>query len=140
MFVKRFLFVSVLVSRSIIGLGQSYNVESLDSLQTISFSGSIDTYYHKSFDTQESAPRTSFSNLPGFSLGMINLGLEYSSSKTGFVADVVLGPRGSDALFNAPAYKNVAGAASSQLINQMFVYYSLGKNIRLNLGQFNTFV
>lgn len=113
---------------------------SVDSAQQLSLSGSIDTYYHKAFHTQESAPRTSFSNLPGFSLGMINLVLEYSGSKTGVVTDLVFGPRGTDAIFNAPASTNAQGAGSSHLINQMYVYYTINTHLRLNAGQFNTFV
>lgn len=120
--------------------GQTTGEVSVDSTQRISFTGSIDTYYHKSINTKQDAPRTSFANLPGFSLGMINFALEYSGDRTGFVTDVVLGPRGSDAIFNAPRYKNAAGEGSSQMINQMYVYYSVNERVRLNAGQFNTFV
>jgi hypothetical protein len=105
----------------------------------VSFSGAIDTYYHKSFATVEHAPRTSFSNLPGFSLGMINLILEYKSKKSGITADLAFGPRGSDAVFNAPQYRNSAGAASSHIINQLYAFYNLSEHVRLNIGQFNTF-
>lgn len=118
---------------------QVHATAAADSSRVLSFSGTIDTYYHRSFRTVEDAPRTSFSNLPGFSLGMINLIMEYSGSGTGFKADVVFGPRGTDALFNAPRYRNLAGASSSQIINQMFVYYAITENVRLNVGQFNTF-
>lgn len=121
-------------------LGQNTESVSIDSAQRISLSGSIDTYFHRSFKTTEKAPRTSFSNLPGFSLGMINLVVEYSGSKTGVVADLVVGPRGSDAIFNAPAVKNVAGQGSAHLINQMYLYYALTERLRLNIGQFNTFI
>lgn len=120
--------------------GQITKSVSVDSAQQISLTGSIDTYYHKAFNTNESAPRTSFSNLPGFSLGMINFVLEYSGSKTGVVTDLVFGPRGTDAIFNAPASKNLQGAGSSHLINQMFVYYVMNDHLRFNAGQFNTFV
>ncbi|HEY0653731.1 MAG TPA: outer membrane beta-barrel protein [Chryseosolibacter sp.] len=120
--------------------GQITKSVSVDSAQQISLSGSVDTYYHKAFNTNESAPRTSFSNLPGFSLGMINFVLEYSGSKTGVVTDLVFGPRGTDAIFNAPAAKNVQGGGSSHLINQMFVYYLINDHVRFNAGQFNTFV
>jgi hypothetical protein len=111
-----------------------------DTTQTISFNASIDTYYHKSFGRKEDAPRTSFANLSGFSLGMINLIGEYSSASTGFVVDLVIGPRGSDALFNAPLYKNAQGGGSSHIINQMFVYYNISEHVRINAGQFNTFL
>jgi hypothetical protein len=137
---KKLALLFLLISVTAMAWGQVTNTVSVDSVQTISFSGSIDTYYHRSFKTEQNAPRTSFSNLPGFSLGMINLVLEYAGSRTGFVTDVVLGPRGSDAIFNAPRYKNTVGGGSSQLINQMYVYYVVNDHVRLNAGQFNTFV
>jgi hypothetical protein len=110
-----------------------------DTVDELSISGSIDTYFHKSFNRQQHGPATSFANLQGFSLGMINLIATYSSPRSGFVADLVVGPRGSDAIFRA-AYQNAKGNGSSQLINQMFAYYQLTKKIRVNVGQFNTFL
>ncbi len=87
----------------------------------------------------EAAPRTSFSNLPGFSLGMINLVGTYKGTRGGIVADLVFGPRGSDAVFNAPMYTNGKGGSSSQVVNQLLLYYNISKVFRLSLGQFNTF-
>src|SRR6187402_2845687 len=106
----------------------------------ISLTGSLDVYFHKAFGTVEKAPRTSFANLPGFSLGMINLIGSYTGKKSGFVADLVFGPRGSDAVFNAPLYKNAGGGGSAHLINQMYIYYEISKNIKVSIGQFNTFL
>jgi hypothetical protein len=120
--------------------GQVASAPSTDSTGRISINASVDTYYHKSFERQQDAPRTSFANLPGFSLGMINVVAEYSNKTTGFVADVVIGPRGSDAIFNAPFYKNAKGGGSSHLINQMYVYYNMSDRVRFNVGQFNTFL
>jgi hypothetical protein len=71
----------------------------------LTFSGSIDTYFHTSFKTTNNyyggayAPSTSFSDLKGFSLGMVNLIASYSGEKAGFTADVVVGPRGQAAVF-----------------------------------------
>jgi hypothetical protein len=115
---------------------------SLDSAGTgeISLAGSVDTYFHKSFGTMEKAPRTSFSNLSGFSLGMVNLVGMYTTKKSGFVADLVFGPRGSDAVFNAPLYRNSSGGSSAQIINQLYAYYQLNDRIKVSLGQFNTFL
>lgn len=102
------------------------------------FSGSIDTYFHSSFKTQNAgyggmyAPSTSFADLKGFSLGMVNLIASYSGEKVGFVGDLVLGPRGQAAVF---------GTASGQaIINQAFAYYKFSDKATLNLGQFNTFL
>ena len=137
---KKLAIILAQLCTSTLAWGQITKSVSVDSAQQISLTGSIDTYYHKAFNTNESAPRTSFSNLPGFSLGMINFVLEYSGSKTGVVTDLVFGPRGTDAIFNAPASKNSQGAGSSHLINQMYVYYVLNDRLRFNAGQFNTFV
>jgi hypothetical protein len=120
--------------------GQVASAPSTDSTGRISINASVDTYYHRSFEGEQDAPRTSFANLPGFSLGMINVVAGYSNKATGFVADVVIGPRGSDAIFNAPSYKNAKGGGSSHLINQMYLYYNISERVRLNVGQFNTFL
>lgn len=96
--------------------------------------GSIDTYFHKSFgaDTYEQ-PRSAFANLNGFGLGMANLIASYGGEKVGFVADLVYGPRGVDAVFY-DAY------SSQRIVNQLYAYVRLGKVVTLNLGQFNTFL
>ena len=137
---KKLAIIFAQLCASTLAWGQIRESVSVDSAQQISLTGSIDTYYHKAFNTTENAPRTSFSNLPGFSLGMINFVLEYSGSKTGVVTDLVFGPRGTDAIFNAPASQNTSGGGSSHLINQMFVYYVINDRVRMNAGQFNTFV
>jgi hypothetical protein len=121
-------------------MAQPGTAPTLDSTRQLALSGSIDTYFHQSFKTVEQAPRTSFANLPGFSLGMINLVIDYSERKAGVVADLVFGPRGSDAIFNAPLHRNSQGGGSAHLINQMYVYYKVSRNLRLNAGQFNTFL
>ncbi|MEP6737392.1 MAG: outer membrane beta-barrel protein, partial [Chryseolinea sp.] len=109
------------------------------------FGGSVDTYFHSSFGMRNAypgdgdggpsatvAPNTSFANLKGFSLGMVNLIASYSGDKVGFTADVVFGPRGKDAVF---------GTATGQaIINQLFAYYKFNDVLTLNLGQFNTFL
>jgi hypothetical protein len=71
---------------------------------------------------------------------MINFIAAYQGEKAGFVADVVFGPRGSDAVFASGGYVNLAGAGSGQIVNQLFAYYKFGDVLTLNLGQFNTFV
>lgn len=102
----------------------------------LTFSGSIDTYFRTSFKTTNDygayGPSTSFADLKGFSLGMVNFITTYSGEKAGFTADVVLGPRGQAAVF---------GTASGQaIINQAFAFYKFSDKVTLNLGQFNTFV
>jgi hypothetical protein len=118
-----------------------------DSTKTFTLSGSVDAYFHTSFGSenvvegfQPNAPTTSFANLKGFGLGMVNFIAAYQGEKAGFVADVVFGPRGSDAVFNSGGYTNLQGAGSGQIVNQLFAYYKFGDAVTLNLGQFNTFV
>jgi hypothetical protein len=125
----------------------SYTAFSQDSTRTFTLSGSIDTYFHSSFGTkntvegfQPNAPTTSFANLKGFGLGMANLIASYQGDKVGFTADLVFGPRGSDAVFNSGGYGNLTGAGSGQIVNQLFAYYKLSDAVTLNMGQFNTFV
>jgi hypothetical protein len=97
---------------------------------TFSLSGSVDTYFRTGFGYKTYAPASSFANLKGFGLGMVNLIASYEGEKVGFVGDLVFGPRGRDALFN------VEGG----IINQLFVYYNISDKVKLNLGQFNTFL
>ena len=95
---------------------------------TFSVSGTVDTYFRSS----EYAPGTSFANLNGFSLGMANIVLSYEGEKSGFVADLVYGPRGADAVFNS--------TGSSSIVNQLYVYYNVSDSFTLTLGNFNTFL
>ncbi len=98
-----------------------------------SFSGSVDAYYHTSFGREEDAPGTSFANLPGFGLGMVNLIGGYTHGKLGVVADLVFGPRGYDAVFN-----NMY--TDQHIVNQLLISYQVTPSFALNLGQFNTFL
>jgi len=130
------LLFALLISSSVFGQ---------DSTKTFTFSGSIDTYFHSSFGAQNYypydpdegaygsyAPSSSFADLKGFSLGMVNLIAAYQGEKVGFVADVVFGPRGQAAVF---------GTASGQaIVNQLFAYYKFSDAVTLNMGQFNTFL
>jgi hypothetical protein len=116
-----------------------------DSTKTFTLSGSIDTYAHTSFGSTNtafgtSAPTTSFANLKGFGLGMANFIASYQGAKAGFTADLVFGPRGSDAVFLSGGYVNLAGAGSAQIVNQLFAYYKASDVVTFNLGQFNTFL
>lgn len=113
--------------------------------KTFTLSGSIDVYAHTAFgkinqDFGTGAPTTSFANLKGFALGMANLIASYQGEKAGFTADLVFGPRGSDAVFNSGRYRNLGDASSAQIINQLFAYLKVSDVVTFNLGQFNTFV
>ncbi|MFZ1748987.1 MAG: outer membrane beta-barrel protein [Saprospiraceae bacterium] len=109
----------------------------LDSFFTLS--GSADTYFRTNLNSTNDvsnggtiAPYTSFANLPGFAVGMFNLVGKYETAKTGFVADLVFGPRGKDAVFNSEGSLNI--------VNQAFAYYKPNDKWTFTLGKFNTFV
>ena len=100
---------------------------------TFNFSGTVDTYFRASFTEDPVAPGTSFANLNGFSLGMANFIVSYEGEKSGFVADVVFGPRGSDAVFGSVGN-------SSEMVNQLYAYYNIAEGGTVTLGNFNTFL
>jgi hypothetical protein len=109
----------------------------LDSNFTLS--GSVDVYFRSNLNNSNDAslgttvaPGSSFANNPGFSLGMFNLKAAYDTDKFGFMADLVFGPRGVNAVFNAPA-----GLA---MMNQMYGYYNLSDKVKVTLGSFNTYL
>jgi len=70
--------------------------------------------------------------LNGFALGMANFIVSYEGEKSGFVADVVFGPRGSDAVFGSVGN-------SSEIVNQLYAYYNIADGVTVTLGNFNTF-
>lgn len=108
----------------------------------LTISGSVDAYFRSNLNGPNDAteygmvaPATSFANLPGFSLGMINLVGSVDGEKAGMVADLVFGPRGSDAVFASPLYSN-----SAQIVNQLYAYWNMSDKLTLTLGNFNTFL
>ncbi|WP_258105799.1 porin [Marinoscillum sp. MHG1-6] len=109
------------------------------SAQELSFSGSIDTYYRTNLNASNDVdadgwihPGTSFANLPGFSLGMANLIASVEGEKSGFVADLVFGPRGTEAVFGSGPSQNI--------VNQLYAYWNVSDGVTLTLGNFNTFL
>ena len=124
--------------------------EEEDDSKKFSISGSVDAYFRTSFNGLNStvpvlddagneigeippaAPGTSFANDQGFAIGMINLIAGYEGEKVGFVADLVFGPRGEDAVFN--------DIGSTNIVNQLYVYWNVSDKATLTLGNFNTFL
>ncbi|MEM5563887.1 outer membrane beta-barrel protein [Psychroserpens sp. AS72] len=113
------------------------------STKKFTISGSVDAYYRANLtgpneafedgdDTFFLNPGTSFANRSGFSLGMANAIISYEGSKVGFVADLVFGPRGEDAVF--------LSTGSSNIVNQLYMYYNVSDKVKLTLGNFNTFL
>ena len=113
--------------------------EETEEKKSFKFSGSIDAYYRANLtapnDENAIAPGSSFANLPGFSLGMANLVASYEGEKIGFVADLVFGPRGTDAIFASPMY-----SATGNIVNQLYAYWNVSESVTLTMGNFNTFL
>lgn len=117
-----------------------------ETLPGFSISGSVDTYFRTNFNglnkvaydndddiiAGPQAPASSFADAPGFAIGMANVIFNYEGEKIGFVADLVMGPRGEDAVF--------LSNGSSNIVNQLYAYYNLSESVRLTLGNFNTFL
>ena len=104
-----------------------------------SFSGTVDAYYRTNLTAPNGedaiAPGSSFANLDGFALGMANIIAAYEGEKVGFVADLVFGPRGTDAIFASPMY-----SATGDIVNQLYVYWNVSDAVTLTFGNFNTFL
>lgn len=112
-------------------------INAQDEEKKFTLSGSIDTYFRGNLnaanDATKVAPGSSFANAPGFSLGMINIIAGYEGEKVGFVADMVYGPRGNDAVFGSPA-------GSAQIVNQLYAYWNVSDKVTVTMGNFNTFL
>lgn len=120
---------------------QNSQEETSDKKFTIS--GSVDAYFRTNLtgpneafedgdDTFFLNPGTSFADRSGFSLGMANAIISYEGGKVGFVADLVFGPRGEDAVF--------LSTGSSNIVNQLYMYYNVSESVTLTFGNFNTFL
>ncbi|HNH61827.1 MAG TPA: outer membrane beta-barrel protein, partial [Cyclobacteriaceae bacterium] len=104
---KNFTYALLLIAMlcTTAALAQDAPAEEKEDKPTFSLAGSVDTYFHSSFKTTNPymggsyGPSTSFADLRGFSLGMVNLIASYQGEKSGFVGDLVFGPRGQAAVF-----------------------------------------
>jgi len=121
------------------------DVVEADEKPAFSFAGSVDTYYRANLNTTNDnenggtiAPATSFANSPGFALGMANLIGSYDGEKAGFVADLVFGPRGSEAVFGSVDASGDPSVRS--IVNQMYAYVNVSESVTVSLGNFNTFL
>ncbi len=141
---------SLLLIMLLMSIGVFAQDEEESVSKKFSFSGSVDAYFRSNFNGLNSrvpvfddtgtelfeidpmAPGSSFANDTGFAIGMINLVAGYEGEKVGFVADLVFGPRGEDAVFN--------DIGSTNIINQLYVYWNVSESVTLTLGNFNTFL
>src|SRR5690606_5777675 len=127
--IRNFFFLFSFALLNLKGYGQETS-ENNSILSNFSISGSVDAYFRTNFNglnkyTYDAAgnilnipqaPASSFAYDPGFALGMANVILGYEGDKAGFVADLVFGPRGEDAVFLSDP--------SSNIVNQLYVYYN----------------
>jgi hypothetical protein len=144
-YIKNLLFLVLML----LGSAAFAQEEEEEEKKKITFSGSVDAYYRTNFnglnsvvpiveageeigEISPSAPGSSFANDSGFALGMVNLIAGYEGEKVGFVADLVFGPRGEDAVFN--------DSGPTSIINQLYVYWNVSDKVTLTLGNFNTFL
>ncbi|PIB36703.1 hypothetical protein BFP72_15490 [Reichenbachiella sp. 5M10] len=116
--------------------------EEESSKPALSISGSVDAYYRVNLNSANdgtgSAPGSSFANQNGFALGMANLIVGLEGEKTGFVADLVFGPRGDAAVFGS--VDPSGDPSNSAIVNQLYVYWNVSDVTTLSFGNFNTFL
>lgn len=116
------------------------STEEKEQEKKFTISGSVDAYFRTNFTGPNQAdedgvflnPGTSFANRSGFSIGMANAIFKYEGEKVGFVADLVFGPRGEDAVF--------LSTASNNIVNQLYAYWNVSDKVTLTMGNFNTFL
>ncbi|RDY61993.1 outer membrane beta-barrel protein [Flagellimonas nanhaiensis] len=117
----------------------AFSQEEEEEKTKFEFSGTVDAYYRTNLTAPNGedaiAPGSSFANLDGFALGMANVIATYEGEKVGFVADLVFGPRGTDAIFASPMY-----SATGDIVNQLYVYWNVSDDVTLTFGNFNTFL
>ncbi|MFS4456182.1 outer membrane beta-barrel protein [Maribacter sp. 2304DJ31-5] len=138
-FVKNLFISTLLFFLSVALIAQ----EEEQKTSKFSFNGSIDAYFRANLNGDNTAPDgipnaapgSSFANLPGFALGMANIVAGYEGDDVGFVADLVFGPRGTDAIFASPIY-----SATGNIVNQLYAYWNVSDDIKLTFGNFNTFL
>ncbi|RNC89449.1 MAG: porin [Allomuricauda sp.] len=129
-YIKKLFFFTL--SLTTIGV---FAQEEDESKSPFSLSGSIDTYFRTTFNDAglaTTATPTSFANQTGFALGMANLVGSYEGESTGFVVDLVFGPRGTQATFENDVLNGI--------INQAYAYWNVSDKTTLTIGRFNTWV
>ena len=112
--------------------------EETEDKKQFTVEGSLDVYFRQNLSGPNGedaiAPNTSFANLNGFALGMANVigSFESKDGKVGAVGDLVFGPRGEEAVF--------LSGPSSNIVNQLYVYWNVSEKVKLTMGNFNTFL
>jgi len=130
---KSFLFLFLVAICS-----QSLFAQEEEQKKKFTVEGSVDVFFRQNLSGPNGedaiAPNTSFANRNGFALGMANVigSFESENGKVGAVADLVFGPRGEEAVF--------LSGPSSNIVNQLYVYWNVSEKVKLTLGNFNTFL
>ncbi len=111
----------------------------------IELTGSVDTYFRTNINGRNGSeavnPGTAFADQDGFALGMVNLIASKQVGKVGFVADLVFGPRGADAVFLSGRGADAIGSSDlNAAVNQLYVTYAASDAVTFTLGNFNTFL
>lgn len=114
-------------------IGEKFNLSgSADVYWKTNLTGTNEVFQVQQENSYFNTPATAFANRSGFSLGMANIIASYNGEKVGFVADLAFGPRGEDAVF--------LSTGSSNIVNQLYVYWNVSEKLRLTMGNFNTFL
>ncbi len=137
---KKLLIILTVLSTTFLSAQEADSTEvgTMEKIKkNFSFSGSVDAYFRQNLNApnggeNSQAPNTSFANLNGFALGMVNTIISYEGEKVGAVADLVFGPRGADAVF--------LSEPSANIVNQLYVYWNVSDKLTLTFGNFNTFL
>ena len=130
---------------------QKRDVKTFEKIKkNFTFRGSADVYFRTNIGAPNGgeyhqAPNTSFANQNGFAIGMANAILNYEGKKVGAVVDLVFGPRGTAAVFGSLQWDIDDDGTpdlgnSSQIVNQLYVYWNVSDKVTLTFGNFNTFL
>jgi len=138
LYIQSFIILLVMTSTLLLSQTNQMVMDSIASQPVLDISGSVDVYYRANLNGDfDTAPGTSFANLPGFSLGMANLVVSKESAKVGVTADLVFGPRGEDATFLSPFLRP---GGTSSIVNQLYAYWNITDAITVTIGNFNTYL
>lgn len=147
--IKKILKLSIFLLCYLTTNNISAQEEDKEKKTKINISGSADVYFRQNITGPNGedaiAPNTSFANQNGFAIGMANVIGSFEGEKVGAVVDLVFGPRGTAAVFGSLQWDLDGDGApdlgnSSQIVNQLYVYWNLSDKMTLTFGNFNTFL
>ncbi len=104
--------------------------EEVSTPPSLSFSGSVDTYYKYDFSGQSNIGTSFAEDHNSFSIGMLNLVAEQTIGKVSFVGDLSFGPRGGSGSL----------PESDIHIQNLYVAYAVSDKVTITGGYMGTFV